>query len=215
MQGASSVPAKTDEISAPDTHPRSPGHTELGTGHLSPPPKQDTKRTSGSPQPSAWNWRTSKLGTESSIGMFSGLESFLDYDKSRSPRPNASPNSPEPQRLPKDRYIIEYFLDIENHLLNKTIAGDGHAYSKCAKTTRRELHAALEAERQKLNPGEATLEQRKEFEQRVHLFNAADVVFKFFFRPDSQIPTIRKFWGAVQALVQVRNSTSSLHGYQS
>jgi hypothetical protein len=135
--------------------------------------------------------------------MFPGLEPFLDYDKTRPPGTVRSPNSPEARWSPKEQFAIEYFQGIENHLLNKTIVGDGHAYSSCAKATRNGVHAALEAERQKLSPGEATLEQRKEFEQRVRLFNAANVVFKFFFHSDSRVPTVRKFWGAVQALVKV------------
>jgi hypothetical protein len=135
--------------------------------------------------------------------MFPGLEPFVDYDKAHPPSPVPSPNSPEAQRSPKEIFVMEYFQDIENHLLNKTVVGDGHAYSRCAKATRGEVHAALEAERQKLSTGEATLGQRKEFEQRVRIFNAANVVFKFFFHPDSRAPTVRKFWGAVQALVKV------------
>jgi hypothetical protein len=135
--------------------------------------------------------------------MFPGLEPFVDYEKTHTPSPGRSPNSPEARRSPKEQFVIEYFVGIENHLLNKTIVGDGHAYSRCAKATRGEVHAALEAERQKLSPGEGTVEQRKEFEQRVRLFNAANVVFKFFFHSDSRVPTVRKFWGAVQALVKV------------
>lgn len=140
--------------------------------------------------------------------MFPTLEPFVDYDKVRPPRPVSSPESPASKHSSKDKFIIEYFVDIEKHLLHKTIVGDGHAYSRCVKTTRRDVHAELEAEPQKLSPGEATLGQRKEFEQRVQLFNAADVVFKFFLHPDSLVPTVRKFWGAVEALVKVRQKNA-------
>jgi hypothetical protein len=98
---------------------------------------------------------------------------------------------------------VAYFHQVDHHLLTKTIVGDRLAYNHCPKVQRVAVHGALDRERKGLYAGKLTLKQQKDFEKRVSLFNSANIIFKFFFSPDAKIPTVRRFWGAVEELVKV------------
>jgi hypothetical protein len=77
---------------------------------------------------------------------------------------------------------------------------DRHAYKVCPEATRLDALAYLE-EQSTLLKRSAYL--KREFEDRVDIFNAADIVFHFFLPLGAAGPTVGKFWGAVRRVIQV------------
>ncbi|KAK3987253.1 hypothetical protein QBC44DRAFT_246283 [Cladorrhinum sp. PSN332] len=101
--------------------------------------------------------------------------------------------------------LQEVFSELNDCLLRRTTPSDRRAYCDCPGASRLEVYARLEAEGLTLTDPDMpppTPPQRQDYEKRVELFNTADKLFKFFFPPDTEVPTVRKFWGAIRALVQ-------------
>jgi len=114
------------------------------------------------------------------------------------------------------------FSEMDDFLQNNTAESDREAYSDCLECSRTDVHATLELERieeelaglnSRKDPKDPKRDRthgykrypdkRQSYQTRVDLFNTADRVFKSFFPPDIEVPTVRKFWGAVHDLVQV------------
>jgi hypothetical protein len=94
----------------------------------------------------------------------------------------------------------------EDFLLDTTTMGERTAYKECKWSARKIVHAYLENRVQEINLlSEEKQKKKQEHEIRVDLYNAADILFHFFlpWRFDKDAPTIGKFWGAVQSLVEV------------
>lgn len=110
------------------------------------------------------------------------------------------------------------FSEVDNFLQNNTASSDREAYFNCPESSRIDVYATLEIEgiaeglaelnSRKSPQGDYThgyqyFERRQYYKKRVDLFNTADKVFKSFFPQNIEVPTVRKFWGAVHDLVQV------------
>jgi hypothetical protein len=145
-----------------------------------------------------------KSETEPSCGIFAYLECFADLDlrPSLSPPASLSSRSPPPPPSFKNLSVVKYFSDIEQHIEAKAIPDDRRAYRTTAKAQRADVHETLDSERRSAEPRNSPSEQ-EDIRKRVSVFNLADIVFDFFFPPDAWVPTTRKFWGAVMALVNV------------
>jgi hypothetical protein len=81
------------------------------------------------------------------------------------------------------------------------------AYENCKDSTRERVHFLLEIEAGQEDT-DRTEEARQYFEDRIDIFNAADIVFRFFFPGDFIAPTVRKFWGAILAMTAVSNGST-------
>lgn len=46
---------------------------------------------------------------------------------------------------------------------------------------------------------------KREYEKRIDIFNAADILFGLFLPSSLDGPTVRKFWGAIKTLIYVSN----------
>jgi hypothetical protein len=89
---------------------------------------------------------------------------------------------------------------MDNFLTNETKAQDRKAYQSCAEGTRL---AALRYLEEQTDVGKKKSSLKRDFEDRVDIFNAADIVFRFFLPMESDGPTVGKYWGAIHRLVQV------------
>lgn len=99
--------------------------------------------------------------------------------------------------------VVKQLQEIETYILCSTGTRDRSAYSRCGTSSRRAVHDYLaehSIETEQRNSG-----TKKQYEARVNLYNAADLVFRFFlpWMVDSQAPTVGKFWGALRSLVEV------------
>ncbi|KAK4168267.1 magnesium transport protein cora [Cladorrhinum sp. PSN259] len=102
--------------------------------------------------------------------------------------------------------LEEIFAELDDWLLNQTAYTDRRAYNDCPEDSRVGVYTRLAFEGQMLTDPDQPCPsppQRQDYERRVDLFNAADRLFRFFFPPDSEVPTVRKFWGAIRLLVQL------------
>ncbi|KAI1465730.1 uncharacterized protein F4812DRAFT_110004 [Daldinia caldariorum] len=93
--------------------------------------------------------------------------------------------------------------EIEEYLITSTGMRDRSAYRNCEISSRRSVHAYL-SQGSGIEKAEELDWQKNEYEKRVDLYNAADIIFDFFLPQyvDESTPTIGKFWGAIDSLVQ-------------
>lgn len=82
----------------------------------------------------------------------------------------------------------------------ETTMNDSQAYDFCPEAERLDVRALLDTERSE-QWNDYPLSGRKDYEKRVDLFNLADTIFRCFFPPETEVPTISKFWGAIQVVV--------------
>jgi hypothetical protein len=118
--------------------------------------------------------------------------------------------------------LDDHFLEVEDYILSHTTFSDRRAYTACPESTREKIYAQLEQKGVELSGvTDVERDQQHEYETQLDIFNAADVVFKFFFPPDVVVPTIGKFWGALEAIIRyipsrtghaVRTTRSGLRG---
>jgi len=100
--------------------------------------------------------------------------------------------------------LDDHLREVEDYLLSRTSFSDRRAYAACPEGTRDEIYDQLEKEGielSKLSDGQRG--RQRDYEAQLDIFNAADVVFKFFFPPDVKVPTIGKFWGALNIIINV------------
>lgn len=159
------------------------------------------------PSPQGWNHnrRPSSADATSRLAIFTCLEVVSDAisSSSLSGAVSISPSNPF-----KDKTVLKYFKSVDNHLLTKTTVGDRLAVEKCesGKHHRQEVYSLLDTERSKSTAVPLDTDQETNFERRVSLFLLADAIFTFFFPPETSVPTTSRFWGAVRAIVHVRNT---------
>ena len=96
--------------------------------------------------------------------------------------------------------LNDHLREVENYILSQTSFSDRRAYIACPETTRDEIYSHLEHEGAGIP--DRSDEQRR-YEMRLGIFNAADAMFRFFFPPDVEVPTTRKFWGALNVFITV------------
>lgn len=98
----------------------------------------------------------------------------------------------------------DYFVQVDKYLLNKTARQDQKAYSELRQSKRRDVYKLLEEEGGKGKEESPPSEREKTmYESRVSFFNKADIVFKFFFPSELEVPTVDRFWGIVLSLIEV------------
>ncbi|KAI2633689.1 hypothetical protein GGS26DRAFT_56879 [Hypomontagnella submonticulosa] len=102
--------------------------------------------------------------------------------------------------------------EAEQYLLGSTAMGNRNAYQRCSQSTQSSVYDYLETQGSKIekNNGESREESRnrREYETRVDLYNAAEIIFSFFLPQSLGIgaPTVGKFWGAIRSLVEIPNA---------
>lgn len=103
-----------------------------------------------------------------------------------------------------DRSSLDALLgDLDEYLNNGTRKQDKLVYSKIKEAKRANLHAYL-GEVQTILAASSEKRNPKNLEDRIDIFNAADIVFRFYLPGDFVGPTTGKFWGAIKAFVAVR-----------
>lgn len=100
--------------------------------------------------------------------------------------------------------LNEHLLEVEDFLLSHANFTDRKAYRSCPTSTRADVHRILENRGSVLSQSSDTSnEDQLDYEEYVDMFNTVDIIFRFFFPPDSEVVTMGKFWGAVKVLIVV------------
>jgi hypothetical protein len=77
-------------------------------------------------------------------------------------------------------------------------------YQGCTNRSRQDTYEMLVKEKQELNESSKTdLKRRKNYENKVDLLNAANLMFQFFLPSKIDGPTVGKYWGALFQLIAV------------
>ncbi|KAK4236126.1 hypothetical protein C8A03DRAFT_17193 [Achaetomium macrosporum] len=98
--------------------------------------------------------------------------------------------------------LDDYLREVDDFLLSRTPFSDRRAYAACPEATRDTIYSCLEKRGIELSKtADVEREEQWYYETHLDIFNAADIVFKFFFPPDVEVPTIRKFWGALDIII--------------
>lgn len=101
--------------------------------------------------------------------------------------------------------------EVDDYLCKGTSFTDKKAYQDCEESTRSSLFGYLEKQGAEIEKMKNSSSKRYGYEERIDIFNAADVVFRFFLPPDVEAPTVKKYWGAVSALIQASTRSVSPH----
>ncbi|KAH8905061.1 hypothetical protein BR93DRAFT_945996 [Coniochaeta sp. PMI_546] len=149
--------------------------------NLKPPDKGKQNATSKSP--------TISNPEDDKFHVFSWLESFTA--------------SGQPSSQEQAESLRMQLQEIEDFLSNETNRLDRQAYKNCPEATHLTALTYLEEQA-------ATVKRnshlKRDFEDRVDVLNAAEIVFRFFLPLESEGPTVRKFWGAIHRIVQPETS---------
>ena len=108
-----------------------------------------------------------------------------------------------------DNDILQELLEeVKEFLRHETSFSDRKAYKDCPKSSRSSIRELLDQRAEQLGESESKEQKNQEaqsdFEDQIDVFNAADIVFGFFFPPTFDGPTVQKFWGAIKLIVTVR-----------
>ncbi|KAI1344069.1 hypothetical protein F5Y15DRAFT_186429 [Xylariaceae sp. FL0016] len=108
--------------------------------------------------------------------------------------------------------LYQQFENLRKYILNSTELKDRRSYRHCTRSSRQELHAYLEEQRVTIESSGDSPNKDLDYERKVDLYNAADVVYGFFL-PCSigkGLPTTNAFWGAIHEFIkQTSQSTES------
>lgn len=124
--------------------------------------------------------------TDDKFHVFSWLESFAT---------TAEANSKE-----QAESLRAQLEEMDEFLRNETNASDRKAYQNCPEATRLEVLTSLE---EQLERSRKSSQSKREFDDRVDVVNAAEVIFRFFLPLHFEGPTVGKFWGAIYRLIKV------------
>ncbi|KAI1142915.1 hypothetical protein F5Y05DRAFT_408368 [Hypoxylon sp. FL0543] len=97
--------------------------------------------------------------------------------------------------------------EAEEYLLRSTSMRDRNAYQNCNLSSQRSVHAYLKGKSIRIEKMDNDNQEKRAYENKVDLYNAADIVFSFFL-PRSlgeDTPMVGKFWGAIETLVEIPN----------
>jgi len=106
----------------------------------------------------------------------------------------------EPSPQEQAEFLCMQLQEMEDFLSNDTKQLDQRTYRACPEATRLNALTYLE---QQYTAVQKNNRLKRDFEDRVDVFNAAERVFRFFLPLDFVGPTVPKFWGAIHRLVQV------------
>jgi len=93
--------------------------------------------------------------------------------------------------------------EVEDYLKNSTSFSDKRAYQDCQRATRIACFTYLNEQGNSTEKFKRRPRMRRDYEDRIDILNAAEVVYRFFLPLDFDGPTARKFWGAINLLIQV------------
>ena len=88
----------------------------------------------------------------------------------------------------------------DEFMLQKTPFSVKMAYKDCKDSTREEVYNYLKELAADFENDEA---DKHSYEERIDVFNAADLLFQLFLPPTFNGPTVGRFWGAIARLVKV------------
>ena len=90
----------------------------------------------------------------------------------------------------------------ESFLIGETTLSERKAYKACKAGNRAECYAYLSGLSVLVDEtGSDTI--RRAYQEKVDIFNAADITYSFFIPLDFDGPMIGKFWGALRTLIEV------------
>ncbi|KAI1880901.1 hypothetical protein JX265_001141 [Neoarthrinium moseri] len=109
--------------------------------------------------------------------------------------------------------MMKQLKDMNEYLLRSTSNGERGAYKCCKTSSREQVHAYLVGQDHDVDANtDEDLEQKQDLDDKIDLYNAADLIFCFFFPTwfDSKAPTIGKFWSAVESMITSSRSESAV-----
>jgi hypothetical protein len=90
----------------------------------------------------------------------------------------------------------------ESFLTGETTLSERKAYKACKSATRTECYEYLTGLAGRVeDDGSDTI--RRAYQEKIDIFNAADIVYSFFIPLNFNGPMVNKFWGAVRAIIEV------------
>ncbi|KAI5867033.1 hypothetical protein GGS23DRAFT_301604 [Durotheca rogersii] len=104
--------------------------------------------------------------------------------------------------------LVAHLREAEEFLLSSIPKRDRNAYRTCDPSSQRLVYMCLREEEPSFDDMEEETREKSEYEGKVEIYNAADIIHSFFLPRSSSkhIPTVGKFWGAIRGLVEVSNS---------
>lgn len=93
--------------------------------------------------------------------------------------------------------------EVEDYLKSSTSFSDKRAYQDCQRATRISCFEYLTDQGDATEQFKRRPKVRRDYEDRIDILNAAEVVYRFFLPLEFDGPTVRKFWGAINLLIQV------------
>lgn len=90
--------------------------------------------------------------------------------------------------------------EMDEFIRKETNASDRKAYQNCPEATRLDALTSLE---EQLEKSKKSPQSKREFDDRVDIVNAAEIIFRFFLPLQFEGPTVGKFWGAIHRLIRV------------
>ena len=94
--------------------------------------------------------------------------------------------------------------EVHNYLKSGTSFSDKKAYQDCKESLQASSFEYLEEEGKGITTAKNKTQRKHEYGERVDIFNAANVVFRFFLPVAYDGPTALKYWGAIRSLVEVK-----------
>ncbi|KAF9763786.1 hypothetical protein IL306_002999 [Fusarium sp. DS 682] len=109
----------------------------------------------------------------------------------------------DPEALGTSLKPLEAQLDAaETFLTCDTTYADRKAYKTCKEATRKECYDYLVELSSRVEDDESDSLQHA-YEEKIDIFNAADVVYSFFLPIGFNGPMVGKFWGAVRSIIEL------------
>ncbi|KAF4455091.1 hypothetical protein F53441_2530 [Fusarium austroafricanum] len=98
---------------------------------------------------------------------------------------------------------LEVQLDAaEKFLTGDTTYSDRKAYKTCKEATRKECYDYLAELASRVEDDESD-SLRRAYEEKIDIFNAADIVFSFFLPLSFDGPMVGRFWGAIRTMIEL------------
>lgn len=103
-----------------------------------------------------------------------------------------------------EEVLGDHLREVDEYLRSRTSFKDRRVYNACPKATHKEILSSIEIEGLELSrlTGSQHIQQQN-YEARLDVFNAIDMVFKLFLPIQVEVPTVQKFWGAVRVIIMV------------
>jgi hypothetical protein len=99
--------------------------------------------------------------------------------------------------------LLDLLEETDGFLNSATTFSDRRDYRDCPTRSRFAAYGLLKEQGVELGTAGKRAYGQQRYENRVDLFNAVDMIFRFFLPPTFEGPTIGKFWGAMDRIVEV------------